>query len=69
LPLEPDAPLSGVAAQALVASEPKASASSMQAVEKIRDTFMTCLQKSPRLSVLAGDLIGPARNAPLPYLT
>jgi hypothetical protein len=69
LPLELEAPLSGVAAHAPVVSDPKASARSMQIAEKIRDTFMTCLLMSARRTTLSGNPIGSARNAPLPCLT
>jgi hypothetical protein len=58
LPLELDAPLSGEAAHAAVASEPKASANSMQTAEKIRDTFMTCLLMSARRTMLSGNPTG-----------
>jgi len=58
LPLELEAPLSGVAAHAPVVSEPKASASSMQTAEKIRDTFMTFLLMSARRTMLSGNPTG-----------
>jgi hypothetical protein len=54
LPLLPDALLSVADVQALVASEPNASASNTKTADKIRDAFMVSLLMSIRRWRLAG---------------